>query len=86
MAARAMAILPPAGGLHWSTAADGHGTDTTPAELCGLGQHLQQCRGGHRRLRALGRGAAALHGFVAARFVSTLAALALLGALVLAFS
>jgi hypothetical protein len=71
-------------GLRWSTSSFGASTDTSPGELCALGQHLQQCQGGHRRLRALGRGAEALHGFVAPRFVSTLAVLALLGALTLA--
>ncbi len=75
---------PPARGLHWSTASFGSSTDTLPGELQALGQHLQQCQGGHRRLRALGRGAEALHGFVARRFVSTLAVLVVLGALALA--
>jgi len=79
-----MAEFPSPPGLHWSTAAFGDSTDTTPGELCGLGQHLRHCQGGHRRLRALGRGAEAVHGFVAPRFVSTLAVLALLGALALA--
>lgn len=74
---------PPATGLHWSTSSFGDSTDTAPGELCALGEHLQQCQGGHRRLRALGRGADVLHGFVAQRFVSTLALLAALGALAL---
>ena len=69
-------------GLRWSTAAFGSSTDTTPVELNALGEHLQLCRAGSRRLRALQRGAEALHGFVAPRFVSTLALLAALGGLV----
>jgi hypothetical protein len=70
-------------GLQWSTASYGDSTDTAPGDLCDLGRHLQQCQDGHRRLRALSRGAEALHGFVAPRFVSTLAVLAALGLLVL---
>jgi len=73
----------PPTGLRWSTAAFGASTDTAPGDLCALDQHLQQCQGGHRRLRALGRGAEGLHGFVAPRFISTLALLALLGTLLL---
>lgn len=72
----------PSDGLRWSTAAYGSSTDTTPVELSALGEHLQQCQAGSRRLRALQRGADALHGFVAPRFVSTLALLAALGGLV----
>lgn len=75
---------PPAHRLHWSTASFGNSTDTSPGDLHALGQHLQQCQGGHHRLRALGRGAEAVHGFVARRFVSTLAVLAVLGVLALA--
>ncbi len=78
-----MSTTPPAG-LHWSTAAFGDSTDTAPGALCALDQHLLQCRGGHRRLRALGRGAEGLHGFVAPRFITTLAVLAAVGALLLA--
>ncbi len=74
---------PPHNGLHWSTAAFGDSTDTAPGELCALDQHLQHCQAGHRRLRALGRGAEGLHGFVAPRFITTLALLAAAAALVL---
>jgi|JI10StandDraft_1071094.scaffolds.fasta_scaffold568944_2 hypothetical protein len=78
-----MTTTPPTG-LRWSTAAFGDSTDTAPGELCALDQHLQQCQGGHRRWRALGRGAEGLHGFVAPRFITTLALLAVVGALALA--
>lgn len=71
-------------GPTWSTASFGHSTDTSPMELSALGEHLQVCQAGSRRLRALQRGAQALHGFVAPRFVSTLAVLAVvLGGLLL---
>lgn len=69
----------PAGmGPQWSTSSFGHSTDTTPMDLCELGHHLLQCQGGNRRLRTLHNGVQILHGFVAPRFVSTLA-VALLG-------
>ena len=74
---------PHAHGLHWSTASFGDSVDTSPAELRALGQHLQHCQGDGRRLRALRRGAEAVHGFVVPRFVSTLAVLTALGLLVL---
>ncbi len=48
-------------------------------ELTALGHHLQQCRSGNRRLHGLRSGAQAVHGFVAPRFVSTLAVVLLLG-------
>jgi hypothetical protein len=75
---------PTAHGLHWSTASFIDSVDTAPGDLCALGQHLQHCQGSHRHLRALRRGAEAVHGFVAPRFVSTLAVVAALGLLVLA--
>ena len=77
-----MTATPPTG-LHWSTAAFGDSTDTAPGALCALDQHLQHCQRGHQRLRALGRGAEGLHGFVAPRFITTLALLAAMGALIL---
>ncbi len=70
-------------GLRWSTASFSDSTDTSPGELQALGQHLQHCQGRHHHLRALQRGAESMHGFVAPRFVSTLAVLAALGTLAL---
>ncbi len=74
---------PPANAPRWSTAAFGDSVDTSPGDLRALGQHLQHCQGGHRHLRAFRRGAEAVHGFVAPRFVSTLAVLAAVALLVL---
>ena len=75
---------PPANGLRWSSASFSDSVDTSPGDLQALGQHLQHCQGRHHRLIALRHGAEALHGFVAPRFVSTLAVLAAVGLLVLA--
>ncbi len=74
---------PTATGPRWSTASFGDSSDSADGERSALGEHLRQCRRGHGRLHALGRGAEALHGFVVPRFVSTLALLAVLGALAL---
>jgi hypothetical protein len=48
-------------------------------ELQALGEHLQVCQGGSRRLRALQRGALAVHRFAAPRLVTTLSLVAALG-------
>jgi hypothetical protein len=73
----------PGEGLRWSTASFGHSTDTSPGELSELGAHLQVCQAGSRGWREMQRGAQALHGFVAPRFVSTLAVLAVAGGAIL---
>lgn len=74
------------GGPHWSTSCYGHSVDTSPMELTALGEHLQQCRSGHQRLRALQRGGQSVHSWVAPRFVSTLAVLVVvLGGLLMLF-
>ena len=70
-------------GPQWSTSSWGHSTDTSPVELQALGEHLQQCQRGNRRLHALHTGAQAVHRFVAPRFVSTLSLAAALGGCVL---
>lgn len=70
----------------WSTASFGDTADTSPMELSALGEHLDLCRGSRGRLFALHCVAQAMHGFVAARFVTTLVVVALLigvGSLVL---
>ena len=55
-------------------------------ELTALGDHLQQCSSDRRRLQALQRGVQAVHGWVAPRFVSTLAVLVVvLGGLLMLF-
>lgn len=55
----------------WATAADGDAPDTLPGELCELGEHLAACRGTQGKLFALRRAAETMHGFAAARFVTT---------------
>lgn len=62
----------------WSTASFGDRPDTSPMELSALGAHLALCQGSHARLHAMQRLAHTVHGFVAARFVTTLVAFALL--------
>ena len=60
------------GALSWSTSSLGDSTDTSPGELSELGDHLHQCRRLSGRWASLRYGAEAVHGFVAARFVTTL--------------
>lgn len=70
----------------WSTASFGDAADISPLELSALGEHLALCRGARGRLFALQCAAQTMHGFVAARFVTTLVVVALLigvGSLVL---
>jgi hypothetical protein len=62
----------------WSTASFGDAADTSPLELAALGSHLSLCQGTRGRLFALRCVADSTRGFVAARFVTTLAILALL--------
>lgn len=66
----------------WSTASFGDTADTSPRELSALGEHLDLCRGSHGRLFALQCVALTMHGFVAARFVTTLVMVAFLIGLV----
>jgi hypothetical protein len=62
----------------WSTAAFGDAAGTSPLELSALEDHLDLCKGSHGRLFALHCAVEALNGFVAARFVTTLAVVVLL--------
>lgn len=66
----------------WSTASFGDSAQTSPVELSALGEHLDSCRGAHGRWFALQCAAQTMHGFVAARLVTTLLLLALLIGLV----
>jgi hypothetical protein len=66
------------GNPSWSTASFGDTADTTPMELSALGEHLDTCKGSRGRLFALHCVAETMHGFVAARLVTTLMAVALL--------
>jgi hypothetical protein len=77
---------PPAAGPLWSTTSVGDPADTRPAELSTLGEHVGHCRAAGGRFGGLQRGAQAVHGLVATRFVTTLAlVVAVLGALLLVF-
>ena len=76
--------LPPL--TFWSTSSFGNTADTTPGELDGLGQHMQQCSRRRTRWFALRCGLDTLHQGLLARFVTSLTLLvALLGAAVLVF-
>jgi hypothetical protein len=56
----------------WSTASFGDATEPSPRELSALGEHLALCRGLCGKVFVLQCGAEKMHGFVAARFVTTL--------------
>lgn len=62
----------------WSTASFGDTVDTSPMELSALGEHLDSCQGSRGRLFAWHCVAETMRGFVAARLVTTLMAVALL--------
>lgn len=56
----------------WSTASFGGTPDTSPMELDALGDHLSTCRGQQGRFLAMHCAAERLHGYVAARLVTSL--------------
>ena len=62
----------------WRTGSFTESTETSPMELSILGEHLNGCKGSHRHLLALHGAAERVHGFVATRFVTTLAIVATL--------
>ena len=62
----------------WSTASFGATAETTPIDLSILGAHLELCKASHRQLFTLQCFAQTMHGFVVARFVTTLVLLVLL--------
>lgn len=62
----------------WSTSAFGDRADTSPAELDALGDHLHLCQAERGAWFSLRCQADQMHGFLAARLVSSLLALALL--------
>jgi hypothetical protein len=62
----------------WSTASFGDAADTSPMELSVLGEHLHSCKRSHGRWFTLQCLAERMNGFIAARFVTTLAVAALL--------
>jgi len=57
----------------WSTASFGDDAHTSPMELSALGEHLSECWRASGPLFSLRCSAEAVHRFVAARFVTTLA-------------
>jgi hypothetical protein len=62
----------------WSTASFGDTAATSPLEASALGDHLHLCQEAGGRLLRLRYAAETAHGFVAARFVTTLLVAALL--------
>lgn len=62
----------------WSTASFDNAVDTSPMDLSALGQHMQQCSRPGGTWQALSGGAGVLHRGLLARFVTSLALLALL--------
>jgi len=67
----------------WATAADGEAADTSPAELSTLGEHLTLCSGARSRVAALRHVAETMHGFAAARFITTMLVVSVVFAAVL---
>jgi len=57
----------------WSTASFGDTADTSPAELAELGSHYSDCQGKRGSLFTLRCLAERANGFIASRFVTTLA-------------
>jgi hypothetical protein len=58
----------------WSTSSFGSAADTSPRELNALGEHLDLCKLAHGRFFALKCMAEAAHGFLGARFVTSILA------------
>jgi hypothetical protein len=65
-------------GPNWSTSSFGDAAASQPMELAALGEHLSLCQGANRRWSTLRYVGDTMHGFVASRFVTTLAVAALL--------
>jgi hypothetical protein len=71
--------------LGWRTSSLGHAAIASTAELSELGAHLRRCSCASGHLFALRCGGEALHGFLAARVVTTLVISAVvIGAVVMA--
>lgn len=58
----------------WSTASNNQGLDNFPIEALGLREHLNHCKKSHSHFYGVVYIADAMHGFSAARFVTTLIA------------
>jgi hypothetical protein len=65
-------VLHPSPLAHWSTASFSHHPAATASEQSSLSEHLQLCRGLAGGQTSWQWGALAVHGFLAARFVTTL--------------
>lgn len=70
---------PTTAGPCWSTASFGAPVSTTATELSELAQHLKRCRQLSGRWLIVRCGVEAIHRFMAARLVTTLVLIALLG-------
>lgn len=66
----------------WTTASLSSAADTSPMELFALGEHLNHCRGAHRRLFAMRCVAESVNGFISARIVTSMFIFAVLIGLV----
>lgn len=78
--------LPAADRPRWATTSVGDSADTQPVELSALGEHVSLCRASGSRYGALLRGAQAVHGVLAARFVTTMVVVVVvIGTLVVVF-
>ena len=62
----------------WTTSSFGAEPQPSKLELSALGEHLQICRGSAGRWFALRRGVDKVHGFMAARIVTSLMAVTVL--------
>lgn len=62
----------------WNTASFGDAADTSKQDLSALSEHLELCQRSRGRLFGLHCVAQNMHGFLAARFVTTLVVVALL--------
>jgi hypothetical protein len=61
----------------WSTASFGTEADTSPMELSALNEHLLHCNAAHGLVFRLRCAAEALNSFISARFMTSLALVAL---------
>lgn len=62
----------------WSTASFGDSAHASSVDLLALGEHFNRCKGANNRWHALRCLAEIAHGFIAARFVTSLVVVTLL--------
>ena len=75
--ASGLAAMNPRSAPFWATASINGEADTSPMELFALGAHVDRCNGSRGRMFGLRCIAAAIHGFIAPRFVTTLVVIGL---------